>query len=121
MRKPRFWNRRDFTPSAAGYFSVLRENGWFSAAPLPDGYRYAIDSGKKPARAILKPGSAALFGIAEQDSPILQWYMEPKRSLRWLVRLALILLLAAGVMYLSLVVLGYPWGAAHGTQISSPC
>lgn len=120
MRKPRFWNRRGFTPSAAGYFSVLREDGWFSAAPLPEGYRYSIDSEKKPARALLTPTSAALFGIAGEVPPILQWYRAPQHGLRRLVRLGVIVLLAAGLMYLLLALLGHPWGA-HSAQISSPC
>ncbi|WP_420239782.1 hypothetical protein ACOBR2_09515 [Telmatobacter bradus] len=105
MNKPRQWNRRDFTPTSAGYFTVLRESGWFSTLPLPGGYRYQTGTKKKPA---LKPESAAMFGITAVQSPVLQWYKDPKLGLRRLVRPALILL-AVGLIYLSIYAFAYLW------------
>jgi hypothetical protein len=102
MNKPRLWNRRDFTPTSAGYFTVLRASRWFSTVPLPEGYRYQIGTKKKP---VFKPGSAALFGVTEEESPILQWFKEPKSDAGGWVRFLLVLLAALVAAYLLLATL----------------
>lgn len=47
MPDPRTWNRREFSVTPNGFFTVLRPSGWFSAAPLPGGFRYLTTPSKK--------------------------------------------------------------------------
>jgi len=42
MNNLRAWNRRDFSVTPNGYFTVLKPMGWFSTLPLPGGFRYLI-------------------------------------------------------------------------------
>ena len=47
MNHPRSWNRREFRVAANGFFTVLRPTGWFSAVPLPGGFRYLVNLSKR--------------------------------------------------------------------------
>jgi hypothetical protein len=52
MKSSRSWNRREFNVTSAGYFTVLKPTGWFSAAStsrLPAGIRYHIGPSEKAA------------------------------------------------------------------------
>jgi hypothetical protein len=47
MKDTRTWNRRDFAVTPNGYFSVLKPTRWFSAVPLPGGFRYLVGQSKE--------------------------------------------------------------------------
>ena len=47
MPSPRSWNRREFTVAPNGFFTILKPTGWFSALPLPGGFRYLKGKSKR--------------------------------------------------------------------------
>lgn len=46
MKGSRTWNRRDFSVTADGYFTVLTPAGWFPTVRLPGGFRYRFGNHK---------------------------------------------------------------------------
>jgi len=46
MKSPRSWNRREFAVTPNGFFTILKPTGWFSAVPLPGGFRYFVGQSK---------------------------------------------------------------------------
>jgi len=121
MNNPRSWNRREFTVAANGYFTVLRSTGWFSAVPLPGGFRYLVGQTKRTAiRQTLEsttqnPTAAVQFestygpeqnapGRADsQETAILSQSIIPgtfdHRLMRTLMRAALIILAATAITF----------------------
>jgi len=110
------WNRRETNVAQAGYFTVLRSAGWFSAlSRLPGGYRYVV-KGPATAELLVKPegaGTAALenHDAAQETAPAFETFA-PKTSGLGLLRLALIALVAAGltVLFFLLLHLDSPGG-----------
>jgi hypothetical protein len=55
MPGSRSWNRRETNVAQAGFFTVLRSDGWFSAlSRLPGGYRYVVKGPATP-DVLVKP------------------------------------------------------------------
>lgn len=65
MANLRSWNRREFSVTQAGFFTVLKSNGWFSALRLPGGFRYLV-GGRPEDESLHKsaPASAQIFNQA---------------------------------------------------------
>jgi hypothetical protein len=84
-----------------GFFTVLRSTGFFSAlSRLPGGYRYVVKGPATP-DVMVKPEGAEAAAQEKGDqaqgpAPTLQM-LEPKTSGLGLLRLALIVLVAAGL------------------------
>jgi hypothetical protein len=69
MKGPRSWNRREFDVTPAGFFSVLKPSGWFSATSrLPTGFRYLIGASKQ---------AAAAYGV---ETPVAAPVPAPKQT-----------------------------------------
>jgi hypothetical protein len=64
MPGSRSWNRRETNVTQAGYFTVLKSTGWFSAFRLPGGFRYLIKGPPTP-DCLQKPGGVT--SAAGQD------------------------------------------------------
>ena len=97
----RVWNRRETNVTQAGYFTVLRSTGWFSALNrLPGGYRYVVkgqaipDVLVKPEGAVAKTAESQAAG--QEIGPAFQ-LLTPGASGRGWLRLAIIALVAAGI------------------------
>jgi hypothetical protein len=103
------WNRRETNVAQAGYFTVLRSTGFFSAlSRLPGGYRYVVKGPATPA-VLVKPvgaGTAAPenHGAAQETTPAFET-LSPQASGLGLLRLALIALVAAGITALFFLLL----------------
>jgi hypothetical protein len=103
MTSPRTWNRREFNITQNGYFTILKSAGWFSAVPLPGGFRYLVSKVKRtvpaqadePADAGSRPSTVRLQTI---DSSM------PERRF---MRPALIFLAATALTWILL------WCTAH--------
>jgi hypothetical protein len=110
MSSARSWNRREFAVTQNGYFTILKSTGWFSAVPLPAGFRY-FASKAKGASPALTPASASLLnapGQADiQQSTIRLQTIDSSTSGRHLMRLALIVLAATALTWIGL------WCTAH--------
>lgn len=60
MPGSRSWNRRETNVAQAGYFTVLRSSGWFSALNrLPGGYRYVVKGPATPDLLVKPEGMGA--------------------------------------------------------------
>lgn len=97
----RLWNRGETNVAQAGYFTVLRSSGWFSAlSRLPGGYRYVVKGPATPDVPVKPEGATAEAPEKLTDSggatPTFQT-VTPRASGRGLLRLALIALVAAGL------------------------
>lgn len=75
MKILRSVNRRGSTVGSAGFFTVLRPNGWFAATRLPDSFHYLNDRYKRAAelavserRAINHADSAELTGPSNVEN-----------------------------------------------------
>jgi len=121
MNNPRLWNRRDFAVTPNGYFTVLKLTRWFSAVPLPGGFRYLIGPSKRTAsRQILKnstdnplaalqldqasvPAQKSLDQAESQETAILSQSIIPgaldHRLMRVLIRGALIVSAAVAITF----------------------
>ncbi len=110
MTSPRSWNRREFNVTPAGFFTVLKPTGWFSASRLPAGFRYLNGppkGGAAPAPASkLAPDQKALDHAVSQETTIPLQIVMPSAHDRRLVRLALIVLAAAALTLFVLTHLG---------------
>ena len=98
MPSPRTWNRREFNITQNGYFTILKSAGWFSAVPLPGGFRYLRGETKGAAAppaisSASSDGSAATIQLQTVDSDT---------SGRHLMRLALIVVAATGLAWILL-------------------
>ncbi len=97
MKSGRSWNRREFSVTPAGFFTVLKPQGWFSAARLSQGFRYLIGppKGSVPSTST---GVLEQKGPAQTDSneaPAVLQIIAPSASERHLLRFILIVLIAA--------------------------
>jgi hypothetical protein len=92
----RSWNRREFSVSQAGYFTVLKPTQWFSAT-LPPGSRYLNGPSKDGAPPLPAPGQTAPDHAESPETTIhLQTVSPSAGELHW-VRLALVVLAAAAL------------------------
>ncbi len=109
MPGSRSWNRRETNVTQAGFFTVLRSAGWFSAlSRLPGGYRYVVKGPATP-DVLVKPEGAGAAAPkngdeAQETAPTLQM-STPRTSGLGLLRLALIVLVAAGITALFFLIL----------------
>lgn len=106
MTCPRFWNRRGFEVTSAGFFTVLKPTGWFSATSrLPAGFRYLIGPSKQaaapfglqtpPAAPVPAPRRRTLNPARTLETTILPQFLTPAtRDQHWL-RFALSVVFAA--------------------------
>jgi hypothetical protein len=103
------WNRRETNVAQAGYFTVLRSTGWFSAlSRLPGGYRYLVKGPATPT-VLVKPEGAGTPASEDHDAgpataPAFET-LAPQASGLGLLRLALIALVAAGITALFFLLL----------------
>jgi hypothetical protein len=103
------WNRRETNVVQAGYFTVLRSTGFFSAlSRLPGGYRYVVKGPATP-DVLVKPEGAGTataqnFDAAQATAPAFET-LAPKANGLGLLRLALIALVAAGITALFFLLL----------------
>lgn len=113
MTAPRSWNRRESNVSIAGYFTVLRSTGWFSALRLPGGFRYRIKGAgpDNPALTSTLPAAPGSLSSPKLRSADLAASQETETSYhltmlrtqdRHLVRLALVVPAALAVTALVL-------------------
>src|SRR5208337_4906151 len=103
------WNPCETNEAQAGYFTVLRSTGFFSAlGRLPGGYRYVVKGPATP-DVLVKPegvGTAApgIHDAAQETAPAFET-LTPPASGFGLLRLALIALVAAGITALFFLLL----------------
>ena len=119
MNNPRTWNRRDFTVTANGFFTILKPSRWFSAVPLPGGFRYLVGRSKRtssppahenptenptaapPLESTSEPTQKSLDHADGQETAILSQSMIPgtldHRLMRALMRAALIVFAAIAI------------------------
>jgi len=115
MKDSRTWNRREFSVTPNGLFSVLRPTGWFAASRLPGGFRYLVRESERATTLITpeKPAEmpAGAPGFASESVPmqkapgndglqqatILSQSLEMNTPHHALMRLALIALAAAAI------------------------
>ncbi|MGA3159949.1 MAG: hypothetical protein ABSC77_01945 [Terracidiphilus sp.] len=104
MSNLRTWNRREFSVTPNGYFTVLRPTGWFSTLRLPGGFRYRVGLSEEtefsqahqdPTPAP-PPDQEALIHADIQETAILSQSMIPSTHYR-LMRPALIVLVAIAI------------------------
>jgi len=114
------WNRREFSVTPNGYFTVLRPTGWFSSVRLPGGYRYQVDLSERneyplahenptenpatasPRESSSVPEQKALDHADSQQTAILSQSIIPSTQDHRLMRTALIVLAAIVISYLIL-------------------
>jgi len=120
MSNPRTWNRREFSVTPNGYFTVLRPTGWFSSVRLPGGFRYQIglseetefpQAQENPTQNPATASPTELTYISEQkaldhadsqETAILSQTMKLSTPDHRLLRLALVVLAASAISYLIL-------------------
>jgi hypothetical protein len=120
MRSPHTWNRREFDITQNGYFTILKSAGWFSAVPLPGGFRYLAGKSKRsvnpqspnhPAEMNAAAPVLASTSALQVDSPagfgrsaatIQLQTIDSDTSGRHLKRLALIVVAATGLSWVLL-------------------
>jgi hypothetical protein len=91
---PRFLKRREFAVTQAGYFTVLKPTGGFSAT-LPPGSRYLNYPSKDGAVPLPAPGQTAPDHAGSQETTIPLQIVSPSEGKLHLVRFVLIVLAAA--------------------------
>jgi hypothetical protein len=114
------WNRREFSVTPNGYFTVLRSTGWFSTVRLPGVFQYRIglsdvtafpqaneNTTENPTTAPLlestsMPDQTAFGHAGIQETAILSQSMIPSTHDYRLMRTVLIVLAAAAI---SLIIL----------------
>jgi hypothetical protein len=105
MSNLRTWNRREFSVTPNGYFTVLRSTGWFSTLRLPGGFRYRVglsdetefSQAHEDPTATPLPEQKALIHADIQETAILSQSMIPSTQDYRLLRTALIVLAAAAI------------------------
>jgi hypothetical protein len=118
MPSPHTWNRREFNITQNGYFTILKSAGWFSAVPLPGGFRYLVRKSKGFANPTENPAenptAASVFAstsapqlnsLARSGSPettIRLQTIDSATSGHHLMRLALIVVAATGLAWILL-------------------
>ena len=105
----RAWNRRETSVAQAGYFSILRSTGWFSAlSRLPGGYRYVVKGPATPDFLVRPEGLGVAAterrGAMAATAPAFQ-AVAPRASGRAAIRFALIAFVAAGITVLFFLLL----------------
>jgi hypothetical protein len=111
------WNRREFSVTPNGYFTVLRPTGWFSTVRLPGDFQYRIglsdvtafpQANENPTQnptteplleSTSMPDQTAFDHGGIQESPILSQSMIPSTQDHRLMRTALIVLAAAAISF----------------------
>jgi len=107
-------NRRESHVAQAGYFTVLRSTGAFSAlSRLPAGYRHVVKGPATP-DVLVKPGGATAEAPekradGQETSPTFQT-VTPRASGIGLLRLAFFALVAAGLTSLFFLFLHWAGG-----------
>jgi hypothetical protein len=104
MTTPRNWNRREFSITQNGYFTILKSAGWFSAAPLPDGFRYRL--GQSPKTAF--PRANGPDQASNQPSTIRLQTIDSTMPERRFMRPALIVLAATALTWIGLWCTSHP-------------
>jgi hypothetical protein len=108
MRGLQTWNRREFTVTPNGYFTVLKASKWFSAVPLPGGFRYLIgqsqrNAGRQTVDGLPKPEQTDRGHANGQDIAALSQSTIPgpfdHRLVQVLMRAALIVLAAIVITF----------------------
>lgn len=120
MPSPRTWNRREFNIAQNGYFTILKSSEWFSAVPLPGGFRYLVSKSKgtvapqaheNPAAALPGSTSAPQQKFPNptdiQQTTIRLQTIDSSTSGHHLIRLALIVVAATALTWIGL------WCTAH--------
>jgi hypothetical protein len=115
--KSHSWNRREFSVTPNGYFTVLRSTGWFSTVRLPGVFQYRIGlsdvtefpqaheySTENPTAPPLlestsMPDQNAFDHAGIQETAILSQSMIPSTQDHCLMRTALIILAAAAISF----------------------
>jgi hypothetical protein len=118
--KGRSWNRREFSVTPNGYFTILRPTGWFSAVRLPGGFRYQVGLSERTEfplahenpsenptappslESTSMPDQKAIDHTGIQESAILSQSMITSTHDHRLLRTALIVLAAMVISYLIL-------------------
>jgi hypothetical protein len=113
----RTWNRREFSVTPNGYFTVLRPSGWFSAVRLPGGFRYQVGLSERnefplahenptenptaqpPLESNFVSEQNALDHAGIQETAILSQSMQLNTHDFHLMRTALIVLAAAAISF----------------------
>jgi hypothetical protein len=104
----RTWNRRDFSAQLAGFYTLLKPTGWFSAMRLPGGFRYIGGQPKGPAsqqvyeNATSVPKQRIPSHAGSQEATILSQITAPSTHEHRLIRPALIVLAAIAMTSLLL-------------------
>jgi hypothetical protein len=101
MPDSRSWNRREYDVTPAGYFTVLKPQGWFSTVRLPGGYRYLLKGPATPTWLAKPAGVSAdeTKRAGSQEPAASLNILPPVERGRGLVRLTLIVLGAAAITY----------------------
>src|SRR5271157_4146239 len=116
MSNPRTWNRREFSVTPNGYFTVLRPTGWFSTVRLPGGFRYQVGlsepteftqaqenpTGALSLESTSVPEQKTLVHADNQETAILSQSMISSTHDHHLMRTVLIVLAAIVLSYLIL-------------------
>ena len=71
MRILRSLNRRGFNVGSAGYFSVLRQNTWFAASRLSDGFESLIGRSNRGLPTHSTPAPRAALSARATSAPAL--------------------------------------------------
>jgi hypothetical protein len=126
MKSPRYWNRREFTVTPNGFFTILKSTGWFSTVPLPGGFRYRVGQSKgtaspqahenptenptaaPPLELTSVPEQKALDHADSQETAILSQSMIPSTHDHRLMRPALIVVAATAITWIFLWWIGHP-------------
>jgi hypothetical protein len=93
---PRFLKRRDFAVTQAGYFTVLKPTGGFSATLPPGSLQDLVGQPKKPAVITAPDQKAVDHAVGAETTIHLQTVTQSAGELHW-IRLALIVLTAAAL------------------------
>jgi hypothetical protein len=109
----RTWNRREFSVTPNGYFTVLRPTGWFSAVHLPGGFRFQVGLSERnefpladedptaapPSKSNFVSEQNVLDHAGIQETAILSQSLIPSTQDHRLMRTALIVLAAAAISF----------------------
>jgi hypothetical protein len=110
MPSSRSWNRREFSITQNGYFTILKSNGWFSAVPLPGGFRYQVNKSKADTHPIAPTFAPQLNseGAASQQATIQLQTIDSNTPRQALMRPALIVLAATALTWIGLWCTSHP-------------